>query len=116
MDTLYLVVTLITVTVNAAIIIADFARAKVALATSAEVGVPASWLPVLGTLKAAGCAGLLLGLAGIHVIGVAAGIGLVLFFIGAVAAHARAGVYYNIAFPGTFLLLAIASLVLAVMR
>jgi hypothetical protein len=36
----------------------------------------------------------------------------VLFFIGAVTAHLRARVYGNIAFPGTYLLLAVASLAL----
>jgi hypothetical protein len=50
---------------------------------------------------------------GVRFIGIAAAIGLVLFFIGAVAAHVRARVFYNIAFPGAFLALAVASLVLA---
>jgi hypothetical protein len=40
----------------------------------------------------------------------------VLFFIGAMAAHIRARVYDNIAFPGTYLLLAGASLAFAVTR
>jgi hypothetical protein len=101
---------------NAGVAIADFARAKFVLATSAEVGVSQSWLPLHGTLKAAGAAGLLLGLVGVRFIGIAAAAGLVLFFVGAVAAHLRARVYYNIGFPGGFLVLAIASLVLAVAR
>ena len=70
----------------------------------------------LGALKAAGAAGLLLGLLGVRFIGVAAAAGLVLFFIGAVAAHIRARVYHNIAFPGGYLGLAAASLVLAAAR
>jgi hypothetical protein len=116
MDTVYVVVTVVTIALNAGIAIADFARAKFVLANSAEVGVPPSWLPVLAALKAAGGAGLLLGLAGARLIGIAAATGLVLFFAGAVAAHIRARVYYNIAFPGTYLLLATASLALAVAR
>ncbi|MET9517990.1 DoxX family protein [Streptomyces sp. NPDC002994] len=110
----YAVVTVITIAANAWIAIADFARAKFVLANSAEVGVPQSWLPMLGTLKAAGAAGLLLGLLGVQFIGRAAAIGLVLFFIGAIAVHIRARVFRNIVFPGSFLVLAAASLLLAV--
>jgi hypothetical protein len=116
MNTVYVVVTIITIVVNAGIAMADFARAKFVLANSAEVGVPPSWLPMLATLKAAGAVGLLLGLLGVRFVGIAAAIGLVLFFIGAVAAHIRARVYYSIAFPGAYLLLAIASFVLAIVR
>jgi len=36
-------------------------------------------------------------------------VGLVAFFVGAVIAHLRARVLYNIVFPGAFLLLAVAS-------
>jgi hypothetical protein len=36
----------------------------------------------------------------------------VLFFIGAVITHLRAGVLYNIAFPGGYLVMSAASLVL----
>ncbi|MGH8165102.1 MAG: DoxX family protein, partial [Rhodanobacteraceae bacterium] len=61
-------------------------------------------------LKAAGVAGLLLGLLGFHVVGAAAAAGLVVFFIGAMIAHMRARVFYNIAFPGLYLALAAASL------
>jgi hypothetical protein len=49
-------------------------------------------------------------------LGIAAAGGLVLFFTGAIIAHLRARVYYNLAFPGGYLALAIASLVLAVTR
>jgi hypothetical protein len=60
-------------------------------------------------LKLAGVAGLVVGLAAVPWLGVAAGVGLVLFYAGAVTAHVRARVFYNIAFPGAFLLLAVAS-------
>jgi hypothetical protein len=46
-------------------------------------------------------------------LGVAAAIGFVLFFIGALAAHVRARVLHNIAFPGGYFALAVASAVLA---
>ncbi|MQA60766.1 MAG: DoxX family protein [Actinophytocola sp.] len=112
MFTAYVVVTAITVGANVAIVVADFARARFVVDNSIEVGVPQSWLPYLGTLKGAGAVGLILGLAGVPVIGIAAAIGLVLFYIGAVAAHVRARVFYNIAFPGGFLALAVGSLVI----
>ncbi|GAA2247717.1 membrane protein [Streptomyces ruber] len=114
MVTAYVLITVLTVLANAGIAVADLAGARFVLANSAEVGVPLTWLPWLAALKAAGAAGLLLGLLGVPVVGVAAAAGLVLFFTGAVAAHVRAGVYHNIAFPGGYLALAAASLVLAV--
>ncbi|MFF9670353.1 DoxX family protein [Streptomyces eurythermus] len=116
MFTAYAITTAVTILANAGIALADLLRAGFVLANSAEVGVPRAWLPWLGALKAAGAAGLLLGLVGVPVIGVAAATGLVLFFVGAVAAHIRARVYYNIAFPGAYLALAAACLVLAVVR
>jgi hypothetical protein len=106
------VVTVITAIVTAAIAIPDFIPAGFVLANSAKVHVPRSWLPMLGTLKLAGAAGLLVGLVGPPAIGIAAAIGLVLYFIGAVIAHLRARVLYNIAFPGAYLGLSAASLVL----
>lgn len=114
MHAAYLVVTVLTIAANAGIAVADFARAGFVLANSAEVGVPRSWLPLLGALKAAGAVGLLLGLLGLRLLGIAAAAGLTLFFVGAVAAHVRAGVYHNIAFPGAYLAMAVASLGLAV--
>ena len=116
MFTAYIVVAVTTIVLNAGFAVADFARARPVLANAAEVGVPSSWLPLLATLKLAGAAGLLLGLAGVPFVGLAAATGLVLFFAGAVAAHVRARVLYNLAFPGGFLTLAIASLVLDIAR
>ncbi|MFC9944090.1 DoxX family protein [Streptomyces pratensis] len=96
------------VVANAFIAIADFARAPFVLANSAEVQLPPAAVPYLATLKLAGAAGLLMGLVGVHWLGLAAGIGLTAFFIGAVLAHVRARVLHNIAFPGGYLLLAVA--------
>jgi hypothetical protein len=106
------VVTVITAVVTAAVAIPDFIPAGFVLANSAKVHVPRSWLPMLGALKLAGAAGLLVGLVGPPAIGIAAATGLVLYFIGAVIAHLRARVLYNIAFPGAYLGLSAASLVL----
>ncbi|PZG13047.1 DoxX family protein [Nonomuraea aridisoli] len=113
----YLVITGITIVANTWAAIADLARARIVLVNSDAVGVPHSWIPLLAALKAAGAAGLLLGLLGARFIGIAAATGLVLFFVGAVATHIRARVFFpNITFPGAFLVLAIASLVLATAR
>jgi DoxX-like family len=72
--------------------------------------VPQSWLFSLGALKAAGALGLLIGI-GVPLLGVAASVGLILFFIGALITHFRAR-YWAIAPPVVFLLLAVGSLVL----
>jgi hypothetical protein len=66
----------------------DFARYQRVLDVMARAGVPASWLPVLGALKAAGAVGLLVGL-GVPAIGIAAAVGVVAFFVGAVLTHVR---------------------------
>jgi hypothetical protein len=76
---LYVVVTVITAIVTAAVGIADFIPAGFVLANSAKVHVPRSWLPMLGTLKLAGAIGLLVGLVGLPAVGIAAATGLVLF-------------------------------------
>ena len=103
-----------TALLTAGVAIADFIPAGFVLANSAEVGVRRSWLPALGAVKLAGAVGLVVGLLGLPALGIAAAGGLVLFFVGAVVTHLRAHVFYNIAFPGAYLLLAAASLALLV--
>lgn len=105
-------VTVVAIIANAFIAAADVARARFVLNNSASVGVPLSWLTPLGLLKAAGAVGLLLGLLGVPLVGTAAAIGLVLFYVGAVLTHLRAGDRSAaIGFPAFFLLLATGSLV-----
>jgi DoxX-like family len=104
-------VVLLTAVANTGFAIADFVRAKFVLATSAEVQVPTSWLPMLGLLKLAGALGLFAGLVGVPVVGPAAAAGLTLFFIGAVTRHIQTRVFHNIAFPASVLLVSVASLV-----
>jgi DoxX-like family len=116
MNTAFIVVTVTTALVTTAIAVADLIPAEFVLANSAEVGVPRSWLPALGAVKLAGAAGLIVGLLGLRALGIAAGVGLVLFFVGAVVTHLRAHVLYNIAFPGAFLSLSAASLALMVVH
>ncbi|WP_114558381.1 DoxX family protein [Desertihabitans aurantiacus] len=112
----YLVITLVTIVANTAIAVADLRRSAFVVANATEVGVPASWLPLLGALKAAGAAGLLAGLVGVAVqvplltrLGLVSAAGLVLFFSGALVTHLRAGVLHNLHVPAAYWLLAVAS-------
>ncbi|MFF5083227.1 DoxX family protein [Actinoplanes sp. NPDC000266] len=105
-------VVLVAAAANAYAAVADFTGSGFATGNSARVGVPASWLPVLGGLKAAGVLGLLLGLAGVPLIGAAAATGLVLFFVGAISFHLRAHEHRFLRVTVAFLLLNIAALTL----
>lgn len=57
-----------------------------------RMGVPEAWFPWLALLKLAGAVGLLAGLA-VPLIGIAAAIGVILYFAGAVITHLRARDY-----------------------
>ncbi|MER5544235.1 DoxX family protein [Streptomyces sp. NPDC002589] len=116
MELAYVTVTCAAVLANAGIAAADLAKARFVLANSAEVGIAPAWLPSLALLKAAGAAGLFLGLFGVRPLGIAAGAGLVLFYLGAMAAHVRARVFRTMAFPGLYLALAAGALALAAAR
>ncbi|MFI5531240.1 DoxX family protein [Kitasatospora sp. NPDC051853] len=67
-----------------------------------DYGVPRAWWPWLALAKLAGAAGLLLGLA-VPALGVAAAIGLILYFLGAVVANLRARSYKTVPFPLLYL-------------
>lgn len=105
-----LVATVGCVLANAFEVAAKTVRAQFVMQNTAEVGVAPRWVPYLAIIEGAGVAGLVIGLLGLPLIGLAAAVGLVLFFLGAVGVHVRAGVLYNIAFPMVFLGLAIAAL------
>ncbi|NRQ40036.1 DoxX family protein [Nonomuraea sp. NN258] len=74
-------------------------------------GVPSSWWTWLGAAKAAGAMGLLVGLF-VPVIGVLAGIGLVVYFAGAVVTVLRARSYATVVYPLLYLGPVIAALAL----
>ena len=76
-----------------------------------HLGMSLTVLPKLAALEIAGAIGSLVGLA-VPALGVAACSGLVLYFLGAVGAHVRAGDTKNASRPAPFLLLAGAALVL----
>ncbi|MFJ5043150.1 DoxX family protein [Streptomyces sp. NPDC088719] len=109
MTTVLLIATVICAVANTSDAVASYARAPFVLANSAEVRVPPGAVPHLATLKLAGAVGLAVGLLGVHRLGLAAAIGLTVFFVGAVLVHIRTRVFHNIAFPGVYLLLAVAS-------
>lgn len=86
-------------------------RAPFVVEPLVQYGVPRSWWSWLGLAKTAGALGLLVGLA-VPAIGVAAGICLVLYFLGAVTAVLRARSYKTVAFPVLYLAPVIATLIL----
>jgi hypothetical protein len=109
MITIYIIVIILAAGANIYAAINDFTRAEWVLANMTRLGVPHHWMMLLGTLKAAGALGLLLGI-GIPPIGFAASVGLVLFFVGAIVSALRANWYAHLPNPVAFLLLAVASL------
>ena len=110
-------ITYITITILAAAAygyaaVLNFVGAESVKAVAEKVQVSTRWMIPLGTLLAAGASGLLLGFA-VPVLGLAAAIGLVLYFVGALSAHARA---HDPGIGGavSFLMLAVATLVTTV--
>jgi hypothetical protein len=89
MHVAYLAVTIIAALAVAYAAALDFVGAESVKLVADRVGVSHRWMLPLGTVLAAGAIGLLLGLA-LPPLGVAAAIGLVLYFLCAVGAHIRA--------------------------
>jgi uncharacterized membrane protein YphA (DoxX/SURF4 family) len=75
------------------------------------VGVPQRQLPVLAGLEIAGATGILIGL-WLEPLGIAAAVGLVAYFLGAVIGHLRVRDTKNLAMPLPPLVLAVAVLAL----
>lgn len=119
MQTWLIVVAAVTVVANVSIVVADLSRARFVVDNVTEVGLSTSWIPVVATLKGAGALGLVVGIAGLvtgllaaEILGVAAAVGLLLFYTGALVTHVRARVFHNIAYPAAFWLLAAGCVVL----
>lgn len=113
MFTAYIAVTVLAASANIWAATNDFRRLDWITANLDRLKVPRSWLPTLGILKVLGGIGLLAGLAAPW-IGVAAAVGLVLFFIGACLSAVRVRWYQHLTYPTVWLLLAVSSLVLRV--
>jgi hypothetical protein len=111
MSTAYVVVTILAAALVAFSAYGIFSHAKWVVEPLTHYGVPRSWWPWLGTAKAAGAAGLVVGLF-VPVIGVMAGVGLVLYFIGAEITVVRARWYSNIPFPLIYMASVVAVLAL----
>jgi hypothetical protein len=79
--------------------------------TMTRLGVPLSWFPVLALLEFAGALGLMAGIL-YRPLGIAAGIGVVLYFVGAVISHLRAKDVKGMPVPVVLTLLSAAPLLL----
>lgn len=111
MSIAYVVVTVLAAFTVGFSALSVFSNAKWVVQPLADYGVPRQWWPWLGTAKAAGAVGLLVGLF-VPVIGVMAGIGLVLYFAGAVITVVHARWYSHILFPLMYVAPVIGALVL----
>ncbi|MFI9407579.1 DoxX family protein [Nocardia sp. NPDC052316] len=76
-----------------------------------QYGVPRSWWNWLALAKSAGASGLIVGFF-VPAIGVAAAVGLILYFVGASATAIRARSYQTAVFPVLYLVPAAATLAL----
>lgn len=107
MIVVYIAVTVVAASAYAYAAYMNFVRHESVIRAAERVHAPQSWMLPLGSLLAAGAVGLLVGFA-LPIIGTAAGIGLVLYFICAVGAHLRVRDPFGLA--AAFLLLAVAAL------
>lgn len=112
MSTAYTVVSLLGAVLAGFSAVALLLRLPFVAKPLTSYGVPRTWWPWLGTAKLAGAAGLVVGL-WVPWVGIAAGVGLVLYFTGAVVTVLRAHSYSHIPVPLIYLAPAAASLVLA---
>ena len=110
----YLILTVLAATALTFSATADFVRYQKVIINMSRAGVPESWLTRLGIAKAAGAIGLVVGIV-IPPIGLAAAIGVILFFVGAIITHIRAR-WFSFGFPATYLLLGVGALVMGVVR
>ena len=112
MHIIYITITILAAAAYGYAAVLNFVGAESVKGVAEKVQVPTRWMIPLGTLLAAGASGLLLGFA-VPVLGLAAAIGLVLYFVGALSAHARA---HDSGIGGavSFLVLAVATLVTTV--
>lgn len=88
-----------------------FFKAKWVVEPMVAYGVPRAWWNRLGLAKAAGAAGLVAGVF-VPAVGVAAAIGIALYFTGAVVTVLRAKSYAHVVFPVVYAAPAIVALAL----
>ncbi|MGP3774376.1 DoxX family protein [Streptomyces sp. SDT5-1] len=90
MFSVYVVVTALAAAVYGSAAVANLAGHSYPKAQADKLRVPYAWIPWLGTALGAGALGLVAGFV-VPALGVAAGAGLVLYFVGALGAHLRVG-------------------------
>lgn len=103
MNTAYVIVTVIAALWVGFSAFSLLRRAPFVVDPLIEYGVPRTWWTPLGLAKAAGSIGLIAGL-WIPALGIAAAVGLILYFLGAVVTVLRARSYKTVAFPVLYLL------------
>ena len=109
--TVYVVATLVVALANLTSAALDFVRFPQIAVNMAKAGVDDRWIRPLGLPKVCGALGLLAGFT-FPWLGVAAGIGLVTFFLLAVGVHLR-GHFYDFRILGVYLGLAVVGLIAA---
>ncbi|HEY6375160.1 MAG TPA: DoxX family protein [Edaphobacter sp.] len=115
MDTAYLVITIVLAAMAAFSGLGKLRRdPKIVRIVNEVVGVPLNYFPHLAACEFAGALGLVLGIWW-PFLGMAAGIGLVVYFVGAIVSHVRVGDVNGIG-PGAFMLvISVAALVLRIL-
>ncbi|MFD3805325.1 DoxX family protein [Streptomyces sp. NPDC058611] len=111
MSTTAVVVTLVAALTTGFSAASVFLGARWVVEPLGAYGVPRGWWPWLGAAKAAGAAGLVAGLF-VPALGVAAAVGLSLYYTGAVVTVVRARSYAHIPFPLVYAAPAVAALAL----
>lgn len=112
MFTVYVIVAVLTALISIGSGVAKLRRIPQIMEAMRKCEVPDNWLPILAVLEIAGGVGLLIGIGWLP-LGMAAGFGLTIYFIGAMIAHVRVGDFKGITNPLLPLLLAITSTVTA---
>jgi hypothetical protein len=98
MSTAYVVVTVVAAALVGYSALALFFRASWVVQALNDYGVRPTWWPWLGIAKAAGAAGLVVGLF-VPILGVMAEVALILYFAAAVVVVARAHWYSHLPYP-----------------
>lgn len=109
MHIVYIVITLLAAVANGYAACLNFVGAESVNAVADRLQVSRKWMIPFGTLLASGAAGLLIGFA-VPLLGKAAAIGLILYFVSALSAHIRAR-DPQVGGAVSFLVLAVAALI-----
>lgn len=115
MDTAYYIVTVLTALWVGFSGYSLFAKKQFVVESLEQYGVPRSWWNRLALAKSAGALGLLAGFV-VPLLGEAAAVGLIIYFLGAAATALRARSYKTAVFPLLYLAPVVATLVLQLAR